>query len=131
MPSDVAANPVTCGSAVTSGLTNTVADSRSHKAFSAPRTVLANQPRMPAMSLSTSQPGTMSAPDPALDHVQQDRCEDSEGVADQRGLERGLGLLHLGGVTAGGQVSDPADGQEQGRDPDEQAADPGRDVAND
>src|SRR6266487_6838765 len=110
MPSEVRANPVTCGSRVTSGLTNTVADRRSHKAFSAPRTVLANQPRTPPMSLSTSQPPT-SAPDPALDHAQQDRCQDGQGVADKRGLQRGLGLLDLGRVTAGGQVSDPADGQ--------------------
>src|SRR6266498_1999856 len=130
MPSDVRANPVTWGSWVTSGLTNTVADSRSHKAFSAPRMVLANQSRMPPMSLSTSQP-PMSASDPALDDVEQDGCEDGQGVADQRRLQCGLGLLDLGGVTAGGQVSDPADGEEEGRDPDEQADDPGRDVGDD
>src|SRR6266545_3187937 len=66
MPSDVLANAETWGSWVTSGLTNTVADSRSHKAFKAPRMVLANQSRMPLMSLSTSQP-PMSAPDPGRD----------------------------------------------------------------
>jgi hypothetical protein len=55
---------------------------RSYKAFSAPTTVLANQPRTPSMSLSANQP-PMSAPDPALDDGEQDRCEDSQGVADQ------------------------------------------------
>src|SRR6266545_2466188 len=130
MPSDVLANAVTCGSWVTSGLTKTVADSRSHKAFRAPRMVLANQSRMPSMSLSTSQP-PMSAPDPTLDDGEQDRCEDGEGVSDQGRLECGLGLLDLGRVAAGGQVSEAADGEEEGRDADEQADDPGRDVGDD
>src|SRR6266545_3881010 len=130
MPSDVLANAVTYGSWVTSGLTKTVADSRSHKAFRAPRMVLANQSRMPSMSLSTSQP-PMSAPYPTLYDGEQDRCEDGEGVSDQGRLECGLGLLDLGRVAAGGQVSEAADGEEEGRDADEQADDPGRDVGDD
>jgi len=55
------------------------------------------------MMLSTSQP-PMSAPDPALDDGEQDRCE---GVADQDRLECGLGLLDLGGVAAGARYRRP------------------------
>jgi hypothetical protein len=70
----------------------------------------------------------MSAPDPALHDGEQDGCEDREGVADQGGLERALGLLHLRRVTAGGEVTDTADGQEEGGDTDQQANDPRGDV---
>src|ERR1700730_5986106 len=112
MPNDVPANVVTWGSVVTFGDWKAVADSRSHRLFRAPRTISANQVRTPLMTLSAN-PTPMSAADPALHDGEQDGCEDRECVADQGELERALGLLHLRRVTAGGEVADAADGQEE------------------
>src|SRR5206468_13035221 len=58
-----------------------------------------------------------------------DGVQDRQAVPDGGGTQRGLGALHLGGVPAGHQVPQPADGQEQRRQAGQDPGDPVRDVA--
>src|SRR5579859_7599367 len=125
--SEVAVMFWTWGRVVTSGMVKARCSSRFHRALSASRILPVNQDSAD----SNSQPIASALRQDALKHRQQHGGEEREGVADAGTLERGLGLVDLRRITAGGQVPHPADGQVQGRDRGEDPHDPGAEVVDD
>src|SRR4051794_39493608 len=93
----------TCGNVVTSGVTSSALVIVPIRPSKQARIASANQVRM----LSRSQPMIVSAPDDALDDLQQDRREHGQAVADERVLQRSLSFVDLGRVTASGGPVDP------------------------
>src|SRR5438034_3164829 len=102
--SEVVVMSWTCGRVLTSGMVKARCSSRFHRALSASRILPVNQDSAD----SNSQPIAGALRQDALQHRQQHRGEERQGVADAGGLERRLGLLDLGRVTPGGQVPHPA-----------------------
>src|SRR4051794_16692215 len=91
----------TWGSAVTSGVVSRVRASSPHSALTAPTATPRSQVTAWPSSSSNTQLVMASGAEDLLEHAQDHRGEQRQGVADPSRAQRRFGPLHLPGVAAG------------------------------